>query len=220
MRELNASELPKPTIPPGFARLLRQKYPKVYVAASIADMMQDRSNLLDALLEDHDIFPLKKNGDPERIGVSLNRSAVVFLPKLRHYPVGDPNNEQRILGGLLKREDQRVRLRDRTGELVAAPDKNSFMEFPYIISFHSIVFGTPRFDEALWREWRGKSWERNVVLLAQFSTKSIWKMSPKAEDVIDRYWLLHIFDAEYNPRRVQEAEHGYLPVPVLAPIGA
>lgn len=222
MRRVHASELPKPNAQPAIARYLRHQYPEVYVARSITDMQEERNEQLINLLKGHAHFTSIGSGDPSRIA-AIDSSAIIFLPQVRHFPAADPNEERRKLFGLLKQADERVRLDDKTGDLVASPNKHSFMDFPYVTSFDQIIFGEPRFDKELWDNWRERSWKERVVLMAQFACAGgFWNsMDPKFEDIIDRYWLLHIQESgPVSRRRVEYLLPEFLPVPVLNPVGA
>lgn len=207
---------------------LQKKYPRVFQAESIEDIQLGRAEEAKGLRGRAGLIPHTNFGDQPSKLVSEDITAVIFLPEVQHYPAMDPSKDIKRLYGTTIHDNWAMKLSDRTGSINVWFDQESHLDFPYVTCFDDRFFGI--FDMEKWKEWRGVSWKKAVILLAQYSElygsilKSFWHEAIKPEQyrpVTEYYWLIHVFDYEgAERRRVREEVRipNLIPVPIPNPV--
>lgn len=198
---------------------LAEGFPTAYWADSIEDLKEGRGKQLAELLKEKIFWPTPGK-KPVTLGVySPNKiSAIVVIPRVQHFPAYDPQEESRW--HFFKAKSEAVKLQDATGELIAYPHKSPTKfsnHFPYVTCFDEVGH-RPHFSQDNWRYYRDQSWNKTVIIMAQFAQTG-HKGSPQPEEMMDRYWLLHL----ENERRdgikglVREAVKEILVPPIYHP---
>lgn len=201
---------------------LETRLPKVYRSKSLADIVKFREANKEQIVKWAGNLPSSNEsfGQPTTIGAeSSSPINAVFITQARHFPAAD-----RETGNQMVLYD-RQQISDRESINVDPLKESHFFWALHPTNLESgFSDSSYTFDNQKWQGFREASWERWVVILAQYqSTKSLMQELksldvPKPEEVVDRYWLIDIIGEGLRVRRRRIVPQGKsVPIPLPNP---
>lgn len=173
---------------------MESRLPKVYRAGSLADIIDFRKANQDQIVRWAGDLPTTSIDVPHQLMVNASSPVnAIFITNVRHFPAADPETGSQMV------------LRDRTqvkeGESISV---NPLKESHFFWSYHPTNFEDRplvSFSDRRWDRFKEHSWERQIVILAQYQTTKNLSPEIKPENIVDRFWLIDVSGEGIRVRR-------------------
>lgn len=190
---------------------MEARLPKVYLSDSLADIVNFRKANKEQIVKWAGDLPSTSLDVPHQVSTQpWSPVNAVFITTARHFPAGDPK------GGSSMLLSEKLQATNREQIIVNPAEESHFFWPNHPTNFESgFSEGSYTFDSQKWNGFRDVSWERKIVILAQYQSQG-FGIETKPENIIDRFWLMDILGEGLRARKRRNVPQGS-PIPIPLP---